>query len=189
LRNRKQDIRAAPVGHLVWKRPPNRQNLRVLPLTVHSPPQLHLLTSQVLLPFDTYSPQPPRVDYGRRAFTAGFGGRFSCAADMLLRLPRGSAMDALREDQAPRGRVLNAVALQNAVLCADCDVVSDSPHDRCMVCGSPSLVNISQMLGGTLPQKRATLIETETPQLRRVDVLLTFRRAHTIRRRSSGKTA
>ena len=35
-------------------------------------------------------------------------------------------MDALREDEAPRGRVLNAVALQNAVLCAECDVVSDS---------------------------------------------------------------
>ena len=47
-------------------------------------------------------------------------------------------MDALREDEAPRGRVLNAVALQNAVLCAECDVVSDSPHDRCMVCGSRS---------------------------------------------------
>jgi hypothetical protein len=31
------------------------------------------------------------------------------------------------------GRGLNAVALQNAVLCAECDVVSDSPHDRCLV--------------------------------------------------------
>ena len=98
-------------------------------------------------------------------------------------------MDPLREDEAPRGRVLNAVALQNAVLCADCDVVSDSPHDRCMVCGSPSLVNISQMLGGTLPRNRATLIETQTPQPSRVEVVLTFRRAHTIRRRSSSKTA
>jgi hypothetical protein len=27
------------------------------------------------------------------------------------------------------GRSLNAGALQNAVLCAECDVVSDSPHD------------------------------------------------------------
>jgi hypothetical protein len=98
-------------------------------------------------------------------------------------------MDALREDEAPRGRLLNAVALQNAVLCAECDVVSDSPHDRCMVCGSHSLVNISHMLGGTLPKNRAALIETERPQPSRVEVVLTFRRVHTIRRRSSGKTA
>ena len=98
-------------------------------------------------------------------------------------------MDPFREDDAPSGRVLNAVALQNAVLCADCDVVSDSPHDRCMVCGSPSLVNISHMLGGSLPKDRATLIETQTPRPTRVEVVLTFRRAHTIRRRSSGKTA
>lgn len=30
-----------------------------------------------------------------------------------------------------RSRVLNAVPLRNAVLCAECDVVSDSPHDVC----------------------------------------------------------
>ncbi len=35
---------------------------------------------------------------------------------------KGSEMDGAPE----RGRVLNAVALQNAVLCAECDVVSDS---------------------------------------------------------------
>jgi hypothetical protein len=44
-------------------------------------------------------------------------------------------------------RWLNAVALQNAVLCAECEVVSDSPHDQCLVCGSRSLVNICRMLG------------------------------------------
>jgi hypothetical protein len=37
-------------------------------------------------------------------------------------------------------RSLNAVALQNAVLCAECDVVSDSPHDRFLVCGEPLLI-------------------------------------------------
>jgi len=42
-----------------------------------------------------------------------------------------------------RSRVLNAVPLQNAVLCAECDVVSDSPHATCLVCGSPSLFNIA----------------------------------------------
>jgi hypothetical protein len=52
---------------------------------------------------------------------------------------------------------LNAVALQNAVLCADCDVVSDSPHDYCMICGSRSLLNISGILGGSLHNREATL--------------------------------
>jgi len=31
------------------------------------------------------------------------------------------------ESVPEKGRALNAVALQNAVLCAECDIVSDSP--------------------------------------------------------------
>jgi hypothetical protein len=58
-----------------------------------------------------------------------------------------------------RDRPLNSISLQNAVLCADCDVVSDSPHDHCLVCGSRSLFNISRLLGGMLPSKRAILID------------------------------
>jgi hypothetical protein len=58
-----------------------------------------------------------------------------------------------------RDRPLNSISLQNAVLCADCDVVSDSPHDHCLVCGSRSLFNISRLLGGMLPSQRATLID------------------------------
>ena len=60
-----------------------------------------------------------------------------------------------------KGRVLNAVALRNAVLCAECDVVSDSPHDQCLVCGSRSLFNIARMFGGNLPEERASLIVSE----------------------------
>ena len=57
-----------------------------------------------------------------------------------------------------RKRVLNAVPLGNAVLCAECDVVSDSPHDVCLVCGSHSLFNVARIFGGNLPKKRARLI-------------------------------
>jgi hypothetical protein len=57
-------------------------------------------------------------------------------------------------------RPLNSISLQNAVLCAECDVVSDSPHDHCLVCGSLSLFNISRLLGGMLPNQRATLIDS-----------------------------
>jgi hypothetical protein len=77
------------------------------------------------------------------------------------------------ESGPERGRVLNAVALQNAVLCAECDVVSDSPLDTCLVCGSRSLSNIARMFGGKLPKERASLIAEEPAEItfssRRVD--------------------
>jgi hypothetical protein len=81
------------------------------------------------------------------------------------------------------GRRLNAVALQDAVLCAECDVVSDSPHDRCLVCGSPSLFNISRVLGGTLPRDRATLLRPAILEPVRPELVLSFARSHRIRRK------
>ena len=77
-----------------------------------------------------------------------------------------------------RTRVVNAVALQNAVLCAECDVVSDSPHDQCMVCGSRSLFNITRMLGGNLPRERAVLIRSSQVDSEKTEPVLTFSRAH-----------
>lgn len=44
--------------------------------------------------------------------------------------------DSHVESSSQVGRRLNAVALQNAVLRAECDVVSDSPHDTCLVCAA-----------------------------------------------------
>lgn len=61
--------------------------------------------------------------------------------------------------RAEKSRPLNSVSLQNAVLCAECDVVSDSPNDHCLVCGSRSLFNISRLLGGMLPRERAVLVD------------------------------
>jgi hypothetical protein len=90
------------------------------------------------------------------------------------------------EDGASQvGRCLNAVALQNAVLCAECDVVSDSPHDRCLVCGSPSLFNISRLLGGTLPGDRATLLRPAILEPGLPELVLSFARAHRVRRKVS----
>jgi hypothetical protein len=84
-----------------------------------------------------------------------------------------------------RGRSRNAVALQNAVLCAECDVVSDSPHDRCLVCGSRSLFNIARMFGGNLPQNRAALIPIETPELQH-EIVLSFPSRHRRRVKAIG---
>jgi hypothetical protein len=54
---------------------------------------------------------------------------------------------------------VNAICLQNAVLCADCEVISDSAHETCRVCGSRSLLSLSRVLGGTLPVQRAQLVD------------------------------
>jgi hypothetical protein len=77
-----------------------------------------------------------------------------------------------------KGRVLNAVALQHAVLCAECDVVSDSPHDHCLVCGSYSIFNIARMFGGNLPRDRAGLIDSEAPAATRCEIELSFPEHH-----------
>ena len=45
---------------------------------------------------------------------------------------------------------LSAVPLLNAVFCADCETITNSPHDACSVCGSHSLINLFRMVGGTL---------------------------------------
>jgi hypothetical protein len=81
-------------------------------------------------------------------------------------------------------RPINAVALQYAVLCAECDVVSDSPHDICVVCGSRSLVNICRILGGKMPKNRAQLLKPEPLKITR-EVVLHFPKPHRVRRRLS----
>jgi hypothetical protein len=90
---------------------------------------------------------------------------------------------AVVEGVPERRRSLNAVALQNAVLCAECDVVSDSPHDQCLVCGSRSLFNIARMLGGNLPGERAVLIRPSQVDSEKTELVLTFSRAHRLRRK------
>src|ERR1700685_186611 len=86
------------------------------------------------------------------------------------------------ESVPEKGRVLNTVALQNAVLCAECDVVSDSPHDTCLVCGSRSLVNIARIFGGKIPKERAILIAQESIEIVKQEVVLPFPKDHRARR-------
>jgi hypothetical protein len=86
------------------------------------------------------------------------------------------------ESAAGRGRVLDAVALQNAVLCAECDVVSDSPHDTCLVCGSRSLFNVARIFGGNLLKERARLTPQEPLEIPRE--VLVFPKAHRPRKRT-----
>jgi hypothetical protein len=76
---------------------------------------------------------------------------------------------------------VNAICLQNEVLCADCEVISDSAHDTCLVCGSHSLLSLSRVLG-TLPVQRAQLVDAwdsnyESPAFSRERRLTLVRRA------------
>lgn len=97
---------------------------------------------------------------------------------------QGPVMKQSNSDKPAAARTLNAVALQSAVLCAECDVVTDSPHDTCMVCGSRSLVNICRILGGKMPKKRVQLVRPEPLETTR-EVVLHFSRPHRVRRRLS----
>jgi hypothetical protein len=56
---------------------------------------------------------------------------------------------------------VEVVPLQSAVLCVDCESVSNSRFDECPVCGSHSLFNIARMLGGTLLPDKANCSEKE----------------------------
>jgi hypothetical protein len=92
----------------------------------------------------------------------------------MLRVAEMSMSLSSPNVRAAKDRPLNSISLQNAVLCADCDVVSDSPHDQCLVCGSRSLINISRLLGGTLPSQRVKLVDPACRPFSLPKLILTF---------------
>ncbi len=92
----------------------------------------------------------------------------------MLRFAEMSMSVSSPNVRADEDRPLNSISLQNAVLCADCDVVSDSPHDHCLVCGSRSLFNISRLLGGMLPSQRAKLVDPESRPFSMPKLVLRF---------------
>jgi hypothetical protein len=55
--------------------------------------------------------------------------------------------------------VITCVALQNAVLCADCECISESRNDVCEVCGGRALVNLARLLGSAMQGETASLID------------------------------
>lgn len=61
---------------------------------------------------------------------------------------------------------LGAVPLQSAVLCVDCECVTDGRSDECLVCGSRSLLSIARIVGGTLLSQKANRHEPERNNLR-----------------------
>jgi len=62
------------------------------------------------------------------------------------------------------GAELNSLPLLEAVLCADCEIISNSAGDRCQICGSPSLLSLGRLLGGKVEGERAVLVHVDSDQ-------------------------
>ena len=55
---------------------------------------------------------------------------------------------------------LQFVSLKNAVLCANCELISEVTEACCPACGSKALLSISRVLGGTV-QEHPPAIEAQ----------------------------
>lgn len=62
--------------------------------------------------------------------------------------------------------ILSSVPLLEAVLCADCEIISNSGGETCEVCGSRSLLSLGRVLGGCIGQERAVLVDADSQRLR-----------------------
>jgi hypothetical protein len=49
----------------------------------------------------------------------------------------------------------NLVRLQKAVLCANCELISEGPNGHCAGCGSQSLLPLSRILGGAIEPEQS----------------------------------
>jgi len=68
-----------------------------------------------------------------------------------------------------------AVPLQSAVLCVDCEFVSTSRCDVCPICSGRSLLSLAGMVGGRLLDYKTTPGESEGPQLFDLEITLEMR--------------
>lgn len=79
----------------------------------------------------------------------------------------------------------NVVSLRRAVLCVNCDVITDSPHDICLVCGSRALLPLARVLG-EMPEAAAWVareVAAEQPSVAVDNVLVLTPKPHRARRR------
>jgi len=64
------------------------------------------------------------------------------------------------------GLELSSVPLLEAVLCADCEIISNSAGERCEICGSHSLLSLGRVLGGSIEGERAAVVQVDGNNLR-----------------------
>jgi hypothetical protein len=58
----------------------------------------------------------------------------------------------------------NLVRLQHAVLCANCEIISEGLNGHCACCGSVSLLRLNGVLGGSIEAR------VSSPRIRTADV-------------------
>src|SRR6267154_3944181 len=56
---------------------------------------------------------------------------------------------------------VNFVPLQSATFCVQCELISTNSRPYCLACGSPSLLNLSRVLGGSLRQQQTAHVITD----------------------------
>jgi hypothetical protein len=54
----------------------------------------------------------------------------------------------------------NLVRLEKAVLCANCEVISEGRNGHCAGCGNQSLLSLSRLLGGTIKSELSFVFAT-----------------------------
>ena len=59
-------------------------------------------------------------------------------------------------------RNANLVRLRKAVLCANCEVISEGLNGHCAGCGSQSLLGLSSVLGGTIEPELSFSVANST---------------------------
>jgi hypothetical protein len=59
----------------------------------------------------------------------------------------------------------NLVRLQKAVLCANCEIISEGINGHCAGCGSESLLSLSGVLGGTIESQHSLGVATSAHAL------------------------
>ena len=57
---------------------------------------------------------------------------------------------------------VNFVPLQSAAFCVQCELISTNSRPYCLACGSPSLLSLSRVLGGTLRQQQTAHLITDS---------------------------
>jgi len=85
--------------------------------------------------------------------------------------------------------LLHSVALREAVLCADCEIISNSVGETCEVCGSRSLLSLGRVLGGCIGDQRAVLVDVEPNYSHGFTVLVSAEASNVLRRRHRNRRA
>lgn len=63
---------------------------------------------------------------------------------------------------------LNFVPLQTAVLCADCEVITENHGGYCRICGGRALLSLARVLGGPIGPERAILLDPAEAEVNRL---------------------